>query len=96
MIRSQRRHLANRIAKRRYRIHSYVKHIGRLRKNNMSCDCMMCRYDRQGTSNSKKFIQAKNWTRKIDNDLISAALMSEKSLAKDWDKPEEEEAWKNL
>lgn len=30
------------------------------------------------------------------NESLSRALVSEESLAKDWDTPEEDEAWKDL
>jgi hypothetical protein len=36
------------------------------------------------------------WVNEIPKQAIENALLSEKALAKDWNKPEEDEAWSHL
>ena len=41
-------------------------------------------------------LMAANGHEEPDNQISETALLSERSLAEDWDVPEEDEAWKHL
>ena len=53
----------------------------------VSKECLVC---------NAEAIALRDFEESGDKDRIALMLMSESSLAKDWDTPEEDEAWKDL
>jgi hypothetical protein len=83
--RSYRRHLTNKIAKKRQKNYitkeynnlnfnpndNWWQHKGRFRKNTYSCNCSLCTWHEKYSNNSKHYIKPKYWRLKEDNDEIN-------------------------